>query len=622
MATMRVAVSQPIETRDGTLTKDSKTVNGYFESHNGSRDFIKRPGLAVLPLTTALPSGTAQGLHYFNNLLYAIINNVIYSINTNTGVYTVVYTFPGTTYNTCFFSETFDGTYLFVHNKQTGILINTSNVVTTFDDTSVSSVFSIVSGGSGYPSTVSCTLYDTKTTDSYGNVLYTNGAHSIATATATVTGSSITAVTLTFAGSGYTTAPYVTFEKQWTANTAFALNDYVFYGSNLYQVTAAGTTATTGPTATSGTFTDGTVTFAWVGVVAGVTALLQAFPSGPYCSGAVYLDSYLFIGQPTSRIYNSDVGNPTNWNALSFISANSEPDKLVGISKHINYIYAFGEWSTDVFYDAGNATASPLASAPSYRLEIGCANGDSIVQYEMTVAWVGTNNTEGPGVYILDGVSPVRVSNPFIDRILTTSSLQNVRAYTIKFNGHTLYVLTLLDINVTIVYDMNEKQWYQWTSWAADNSGNYAEQCFQPTFYVGNAFNYYLLDNSNGLIYTLSSNYYTDNGAPIYFRAVSDIMDSGTTKRKFYRRVEVVGDKVGASMKIRHSGNDYQTWSSYRSVDLNVSRSQLYQLGQDRRRSWEVLCTDNAPLRISALEFDFEIGDLENDGVQPTQIRT
>jgi hypothetical protein len=114
---------------------------------------------------------------------------------------------------------------------------------------------------------------------------------------------------------------------------------------------------------------------------------------------------------------------------------------------------------------------------------------------------------------------------------------------------------------------------------------------------------------------------YNDAGAPIYYRSVTDLIDNGTTKRKFYQRVEVVGDKVGATMNIRHTDDDYKSWSPYRTVNLNASRSQIYQTGAARRRAWEFLCTDNQPLRLDVAEVDFSIGELEQDGASPAQYR-
>ncbi|MBP2644069.1 MAG: hypothetical protein H6Q67_1956 [Firmicutes bacterium] len=49
----------------------------------------------------------------------------------------------------------------------------------------------------------------------------------------------------------------------WVASTAYAANDVAYYGKNVYTCTTAGTSGTTAPTATSGTATDGTVTWTW-----------------------------------------------------------------------------------------------------------------------------------------------------------------------------------------------------------------------------------------------------------------------------------------------------------------------------------------------------------------------
>ena len=366
-----------------------------------------------------------------------------------------------------------------------------------------------------------------------------------------------------------------------------------------------------------------TITDGGPGVNATASALLNGFPTGPYATGAVYLDTYTVIGGTNGEIYTSDPNNPTVWNALNFITAEAEPDGLVGIVKHLNYVLAFGQWSTDFYYDAGSYPGSPLAIATPYHIELGCANGDSICSFEQTTVWIGTAKEQGPSVYSIMGVSPSKISTPFIDRILNNSTLTDVIAYPLRINGHTFYILTLADLNQTLVYDLNEKQWYQWTMYAIGDSdsgvnGIYAEQYFRPSYFAGVGETYFLLDDDNGKLYTLSDTYYNDDGAPIYYRSITPIMDSGTTKRKFYHSVEIVGDKIPATMNIRHTSDDYKTWSNYRQVNLNNERPQVHQAGASRRRAWEFLCTDNQPIRLEAAEIDFDIGELENVG-QPAQ---
>jgi hypothetical protein len=168
------------------------------------------------------------------------------------------------------------------------------------------------------------------------------------------------------------------------------------------------------------------------------------------------------------------------------------------------------------------------------------------------------------------------------------------------------------------VYDINEKMWYTWTQYSIQSSnqpnpGTYQESYFRPTFYAQTMNVPYVLDDDTATLYSLDVNTYQDNGQPIYCRTVTDIIDNGTTKRKFYGRLEVIGDKVAGTMQVRHTGDDYNTWSSYRSIDLNASRSQVYLSGADRRRAWEFLCTSNVPLRLDGAEVDFRIGEMDQE---------
>jgi len=566
MPTERTPLTQPIETRDGTLTKDSKSVNGYFESRDNKREFIKRPGLATVTLDNPLPSSDGQGIYYYNGYIYSVVNNTVYKTNPSTNATTTVGTITGTV-KQCYFTPSFLGTYLFFHNQTNGYLINGSTGAFSQITNDKVAVVTILTGGTGY-------------TDATASVTFSAPPSGGTTATGTVqtTGGVVTNITITNPGSGYVTAPTVT-------------------------ITDSGS-----------------------GVNATASSLLSYFPTTGLVAGVAFLDAYVFVGTPDGRVYSCNVGDPTIWNPLDYITAEAESDQSVAICKHLNYVMNFGQWSLEFFYDNANPIDSPLAAATSYKVEIGCANGDSVVPFEQTVAWIGTSLSNGKGIFLLDGTGPTRISTAYIDRILGNSDMSKVTAYSFKMNGHMFYVCSLHDLNITLVYDFNEKMWNQWTMYAVGTdtsgvTGIYAEQYFRPSYFTKVNNDYYLLDDDNGTMYTMSDLYYTDAGAPIYYRAVSDIVDSGTTKRKFYQRLEIVGDKVGAIMKVRHTGNDYKTWSNYRSVDLSKPRAQIYLGGADRRRAWEFLCTDAVPLRLDSAEIDFKIGEIENEAMQPTQYR-
>jgi hypothetical protein len=60
-------------------------------------------------------------------------------------------------------------------------------------------------------------------------------------------GLSVESVTVIDTTTTYSAVPTITIGTEWTANTTLALSEQVFYGANLYTVTAAGTTGTTAP---------------------------------------------------------------------------------------------------------------------------------------------------------------------------------------------------------------------------------------------------------------------------------------------------------------------------------------------------------------------------------------
>ena len=421
----------------------------------------------------------------------------------------------------------------------------------------------------------------------------------------TITGNTVEGVTITNPGSGYVYAPSITIGNPWVANTAVTLNQQIFYNGQLFTVTVAGTTGSTGPTDTSGTaFSNGSATLVWAGIAATATALLNGFPtSSTVVPGAAYFDTYIFVLTADGKIWNSEPNNPNNWDALNFITAEAEPDQGVALAKHLNYLIAFGQWSTEFFYDAANTVGSPLLPNQTFRIEFGCANGDSVVEMEQTVVWVGVGQNTGRMVLMLDGTRPVQVSDASIERILNASSLTNVRSYSLKVAGHYFYVLNLLDDNMTLVLDVKSKQWCIWTSYL-----NNQEDILDGVFYTSYNNKGYSLDNLDGKLYNISEDSYSDDAGPIQFRIRTNLIDASSTKRKFIGRLEIVGDKIGATLRVRHTDDDYNNWSQYRNIDLNANRSVTYQNGSFRRRAYEFFCTDDVPLRLQACEVDVDPG--------------
>ncbi len=578
----------PMTFRSTDKTKDAKMVNCYQETVAGRKFAVKRPGKTQYTITPAL-TPVGQGLWAYNNNLYAVSNGTLYQI---TGGTAVIRGIDLSTTNNVNFVNTFTTSsphpYMVLHDNVAGYYLDATNNFIKIA-TQVWGV-SITNAGSGY--------------NSVPTVVVSAPPVGLTAAVSYVfTAGSLTSMTLTNRGFGYLSAPTITIGDTWVASAVVTLGSQVYYGANLYTVTVAGTFGTTAPTHTTGSIANGTATLTWVGVPATVDTALNAFPANPV-DGLVYLDGYVFVMDSQAQIWQSGQEDPTSWNPLDYITVKGEPDKGVGIVKHLNYLVAFKEWTTEFLYDNANAVGSVLTPNASARLEIGCASGDSIQAFEETVLWMATAK-EGGGriISMLDGLRATQISTSAVEKFLNASNLQGVYSWAYKIAGHTFYGLVLTDQDITLVYDLKEKEWHYWTTSKAFIGGGegYFECTFVQPFPTNSNINY-VLDAVTGNVYTISPETYFDPFGPISVRVVTQRMLLGTYNRKVNSCLTLTGDSINDIINVRHSDDDYNTWSNYRSLDLSLTKPCLYNLGSFKRRAYEFFYTGNFPLRLENAE--------------------
>jgi hypothetical protein len=204
----------------------------------------------------------------------------------------------------------------------------------------------------------------------------------------------------------------------------------------------------------------------------------------------------------------------------------------------------------------------------------------------------------------LSGLSPQIISNQYIERILNQANMEYAYATSVKTSGHSLYLLSLRDLGITLVYDFAQHGWTYWTS-----TVNNVETYFLGQFY--SKYNGYdLFQNvSDGKVYSFDPNVYQDYGNPIQVLARTPIVDFGNNGRKFFGAMQIIGDKVDSYALLRYTNNDYQDYSAWNNIDLNATKSQVSRGGRARRRAFELLHKDNEPLRLEYIEVDVEQGD-------------
>ena len=433
------------------------------------------------------------------------------------------------------------------------------------------------------------------------------------------------------------------------------------------------------PSAYNGTYTVTTVadsthfTYTFAGGTSPATGTISASGGKVTVPGIVYLDGYFAVMDTNAVIRTCVLNDPLSWNALDFIGANVEPGAGKAIAKTQSYIVAFKEWSTEFFYDAGNPTGSPLSPVMNGFNLVGCANGDSVANLDGILFWVSQTRQKGRGVHMMRGLEEAQISTPDVERVLGLSTLATVYSFGVKIAGHAFYVLTLVDQNVTLVYDVSSKTWAQWSSLtegtpkavtsitlvdttatvvctghgltdgdpvlmdgANQSAYNgqfvityidantfsfqttagtsaatgtitatpYIETYFKYTKYINALGKDLLQHESNGTLCELTELSFLDVANPVNVGIRTGKIDGGTTDLKRYASLEIIGNKIDGEAYVRHTGDDYQTYTQYRPVDLIQIRSIVRRLGADRRRAYDIRYLGATSLQLSAIDVE------------------
>ena len=120
-----------------------------------------------------------------------------------------------------------------------------------------------------------------------------------------------------------------------------------------------------------------------------------------------------------------------------------------------------------------------------------------------------------------------------------------------------------------------------------------------------------LQHESNGNLYYMSADTYTDNGEKITVDIYTPIFDANTYRRKQLSQMKFVGDQQeGSILYIRCSDDDYQHWSNFRMIDLSHRAPTLSNCGTFIKRAYHFRHTANTALRLKAVDVQYDLGTL------------
>lgn len=321
-----------------------------------------------------------------------------------------------------------------------------------------------------------------------------------------------------------------------------------------------------------------------------------------------FLDGYFVFNKPgtgqfqITGLYNTEI------DSLDFAIAEGSPDLLVSLIVDHRELWLFGENSTEVYFNSGNADF-PFERIQGAFIEQGCAAKYSVAKMDNSVFWL-TADDRGQGMVMRAvGYQPQRVSDHALEYAIGQySRIDDAVAYTYQQEGHSFYVLSFPTANVTWVFDASTNQWHQ-RAWRnpADGSLNRHRAWCQMAFAGENIVG----DWETGKLYRMDLDTFTDNGDLIPRIRTCPHLSDPDYRYQIFDSLQVdmqtgVGNVSGQGSDPKamlqwstdggHSWSN-ELWASIGKIGERRARVRWRRLGRSRDRVFRVTITD--PVRVA-----------------------
>ena len=310
-----------------------------------------------------------------------------------------------------------------------------------------------------------------------------------------------------------------------------------------------------------------------------------------------HLDGYAFQMATGGGISNSALNTISTWPASGVISATIQPDAGVGCIRWKQYIIGFGTESMEFFYNAGNATGSPLTRLAHMAQKIGAVAADAITQLADTIFWCGSTSQGGLSVFQWDG-NVTRISPPEIDTVLILAGASNI-----KLTAKRDFGMSFIEIkagSAVYGYCIEEKFWFPIVSslgfvrYAGLSTGS-----SQVVYGVSELV-------TTGKVYVInpSARTYLDDGQPFSARLQLPTIDPYKGEFCSYEEAQVLADVEASTsvMDLVWTDDDYMTYSNPRPLDLSENVPKTTRLGGTKNpRAFAMSHSANTPMRVKAL---------------------
>jgi hypothetical protein len=351
--------------------------------------------------------------------------------------------------------------------------------------------------------------------------------------------------------------------------------------------------------------TDGTK-LSEISTALAVTVAGAGFPT-PHLPYPIYFDGYLLlVKSATADCYNSNLDNPLVYTAGDFINTESSPDLVTGITTINNYFVLLGSDSIEFFFDAGNPTGTPFQRNDVFVKLNGYYGG--LAKYGNDIYLVSVADSGVPDVYVMRDFKLQPVGNNAIRKYLAAQGVGTT--YTgsiISLNGTACYVFQ----NGGTCYCLDIQSGL-WGTIEYSNTSTFRFINTEQSILSG-AGTYFVLSSTTTSIFYFNQAVYQDSGATLTATVVTPKFDNNTNHQKYLGSFILKCDRPAAAttssfINVSWTDNDYQTYNTPRTIELQQEQPNIQQLGRFRKRAFKFTHSDNIPLKITSIEADINMG--------------
>ena len=329
----------------------------------------------------------------------------------------------------------------------------------------------------------------------------------------------------------------------------------------------------------------------------------------------VFVDSYFIYNTPDgTTMYATASNDGTSVDALDVLTAEYNPDKLKALIDNKREVWALGERSTEVYYNAANAVGHPFSTRDGAAVDQGISAPHSLCKADNTLVWLDDRRfvvqVKGYGINV---VSNHAISAEF----QTYAKVDDAFAFSFKDRGHVFYQISFPTEQKTWVYDLTTNLWHErsYRNPTTDQEEAHLANChvdFNGRSYVG--------ARDSGKIYLMSPDYYQDNGDPIV-RIRSTEHNTQELKQYSFNQLELHADMgrgpvdgTDPNIIMRYSNDGGYTWShsmarSLGDIGQYSNRAIWNRLGSGKQWIFEFTMSENAPVALIDL-----FAEIDGDG--------